>query len=259
MDIEVLPTDQNVEGWELLKLSSDDEDDDWEVISKDVHKDMHPTGHKLKDLKGPVRGLAFHHQKTNLLAAGGYGDKLKIYHIDRESGGYEIPLKDNSQNLFLQWNPWYPALLAATSDDGLTSIFDVRDRKPVTSLKHGPRKQVQWKPDVVYALALSSESSPIEIYDFRIPMLPTHTFGSAEGFRSISWSNSTHSSILTTDMNGALDIWNLNNKESADSAYCFSLRKSGDLEARWCQAEDVAVIASTSAVTLCKLKPPWKG
>ncbi|WVZ99798.1 hypothetical protein U9M48_045046 [Paspalum notatum var. saurae] len=217
--------------WQTVHGKSASEVEGWELVSKEQIKNMHHDtllshGSKgflleISDLTGPVLGLLFNNQFGNILAAAGKGDTLNLYHIDCHGTDLSRTYKfqddemSNAQVTFLEWHPRYSAILASTNDRGTTTVWDIRTKKAAMRAKQQPNEycsEVHWHPNHPTCFAVASNSNyelaPVKIWDANLFGNMLCEFGPRKGVNSLSWST-TNDLILTTDVDGIIDCWNV--------------------------------------------------
>ncbi|RLN04555.1 hypothetical protein C2845_PM13G05520 [Panicum miliaceum] len=112
--------------------------------------------------------------------------------------------------------------------------------------------EVHWNPcDPMLFVVASKDNykSPIKIWDVRNNQNVLYEFGNGKGVSSLSWSSS--GLITTTDVDGVIDCWKLDDNLIPVS---WSSSSSGFQEARWCQSG--ATLAAVSSHSLEVYKMP---
>ncbi|KAF2293722.1 hypothetical protein GH714_004326 [Hevea brasiliensis] len=128
------------------------------------------VGH-LSNHKGPVRGLEFNTFTPNLLASGADDGEICIWDLAAPSEPSHFPpLKGSGaaaqgEISYVSWNSKVQHILASTSLNGITVVWDLKKQKPVISVEDSVRRRcsvLQWHPDVATQLIIASDddSSP---------------------------------------------------------------------------------------------------
>ncbi|KAG1371097.1 protein transport protein SEC31 [Cocos nucifera] len=93
---------------------------------------------RLEKHTGPVRGLEFNTHSPNLLASGADEGELCIWDLAKPpEPNLFPPLKSvgsgsQTEVSFVSWNTKFQHILASTSYNGMTVVWDLRQQKPVT-------------------------------------------------------------------------------------------------------------------------------
>lgn len=213
--------------WEVLSEKDGFDADDWELLPIEPDKAVDCEGRKLllrlNNTSGNVFGLSFNNQYENILACGGDGENLSIYHVDCHTKTYQVAGEKSkefkSRITTLDWHPFYPTILATASDAATANIWDVRRGKVIYSCNQINQEctEIQWNPNNCTQFAVSSiglrGSSSVKIWDVRKHTEPLYKFG--EGVLSISWC-STPNVMLTTNVAGEVEYWRLNQTQSSN-------------------------------------------
>ncbi|THG04865.1 hypothetical protein TEA_010106 [Camellia sinensis var. sinensis] len=117
---------------------------------------------------------------------------------------------------FLSWNSKVQHILASTSYNGTTVIWDLKKQKPVISFSDSNRRRcsvLQWHPDVATQLIVASDddSSPsLRLWDMRNIMTPVREFvGHTKGVIAMSWCPSDSSYLLTCAKDNRTICWDI--------------------------------------------------
>ncbi|XP_021739326.1 LOW QUALITY PROTEIN: protein transport protein SEC31 homolog B-like [Chenopodium quinoa] len=176
---------------------------------------------QLTQHTGPVRGLEFSALQPNLLASGGDDGEICIWDLaSPNEPRHPPPLKGTgsaSQNeiSYLSWNVKVPIILASTSYNGLTVIWDLRKQKSVISFYSDSNRRrssvLQWHPEIATQLVVASDddSSPsLKLWDMRNTMSPVREFvGHTKGVISMAWSPSDSTYLLTCAKDNRTICW----------------------------------------------------
>ncbi|PKA62399.1 WD-40 repeat-containing protein MSI2 [Apostasia shenzhenica] len=190
-------SDGTIGVWNPLKLIGSDGDDDAFVARLEKHT-------------GPVRGLEFNPHEPKLLASGADEGELCIWDLENPPEPRLFPslrgVGSGAQTeiSFVSWNKKFQPILASTSHNGITVVWDLRQQKPVTSFSDSSRSRcsvLQWNPDVSTQLIVASDddSSPsLKVWDVRKTISPLREFvGHTKGVIAMSWCPYDSSFLLT--------------------------------------------------------------
>ncbi|CAL5084442.1 unnamed protein product [Urochloa decumbens] len=176
---------------------------------------------RLEKHTGPVCGLEFSELTPNRLASGAEQGELCIWDLKNpvEPGVYP-PLKQSvgssaqAEISCLSWNPKFQHILATTSSNGMTVVWDLRNQKPLTSFSDSVRRKssvLQWNPDMSTQLIVASDddSSPsLRVWDVRKTISPVREFvGHSKGVIAMSWCPYDSSFLLTCSKDNRTICW----------------------------------------------------
>ncbi|KAL7204560.1 hypothetical protein ACSBR2_017602 [Camellia fascicularis] len=177
---------------------------------------------QLSRHKGPVRGLEFNALSPNHLASGADEGEICIWDIANPTEPTHFPPLKGSGSAtqgeisFLSWNSKVQHILASTSYNGTTVVWDLRKQKPVISFSDSNRRRcsvLQWHPDVATQLIVASDddSSPaLRLWDMRNIMSPVREFvGHTKGVIAMSWCPSDSSYLLTCAKDNRTICWDI--------------------------------------------------
>ncbi|GMP61015.1 hypothetical protein CsSME_00023647 [Camellia sinensis var. sinensis] len=172
--------------------------------------------------RGPVRGLEFNALSPNHLASGADEGDICIWDIASPAEPTHFPPLKGSGSAtqgeisFLSWNSKVQHILASTSYNGTTVIWDLKKQKPVISFSDSNRRRcsvLQWHPDVATQLIVASDddSSPsLRLWDMRNIMTPVREFvGHTKGVIAMSWCPSDSSYLLTCAKDNRTICWDI--------------------------------------------------
>ncbi|XP_010938544.1 protein transport protein SEC31 homolog B isoform X1 [Elaeis guineensis] len=175
---------------------------------------------RLEKHTGPVRGLEFNTHSPNLLASGADEGELCIWDLaNPPEPNLFPPLKSvgsgsQTEVSFVSWNPKFQHILASTSYNGMTVVWDLRQQKPVTSFSDSNRRRcsvLQWNPDISTQLIIASDddSSPsLRVWDVRKTISPLREFiGHTKGVIAMSWCPYDSSFLLTCAKDNRTICW----------------------------------------------------
>ncbi|KAI3796461.1 hypothetical protein L1987_39132 [Smallanthus sonchifolius] len=181
---------------------------------------------QLSRHKGPVRGLEFSSLSPNHLASGAEEGEICIWDIAKPTEPTHFPPLKGSVSAkqgeisFLSWNRKVQPILASTSVNGTTVVWDLRKQKPIISFSDSVRRRcsvLQWHPDFATQLIVASDddSSPsLRIWDMRNTMSPLRELvGHNKGVVAMSWCPSDSSYLLTCAKDNRTICWDTNSAE----------------------------------------------
>ncbi|KAJ9563459.1 hypothetical protein OSB04_008619 [Centaurea solstitialis] len=181
---------------------------------------------QLSRHKGPVRGLEFSGLSPNHLASGAEEGEICIWDISKPSEPTHFPpLKGGAsakqgEISFLSWNRKVQPILASTSFNGTTVVWDLRKQKPIISFSDSVRRRcsvLQWHPDFATQLIVASDddSSPsLRIWDMRNTMSPLRELvGHSKGVVAMSWCPTDSSYLLTCAKDNRTICWDTTSAE----------------------------------------------
>ncbi|KVH88299.1 hypothetical protein Ccrd_024183 [Cynara cardunculus var. scolymus] len=121
---------------------------------------------------------------------------------------------------FLSWNKKVQPILASTSFNGTTVVWDLRKQKPIISFSDSVRRRcsvLQWHPDFATQLIVASDddSSPsLRIWDMRNTMSPLQELaGHTKGVVAMSWCPNDSSYLLTCAKDNRTICWDTGSAE----------------------------------------------
>ncbi|XP_043723401.1 protein transport protein SEC31 homolog B-like isoform X1 [Telopea speciosissima] len=181
---------------------------------------------RLNKHTGPVRGLEFGSISTNLLASGADEGEICIWDLANpvEPTHYP-PLKNvgsgaQGEVSYLSWNHKVQPILASTSYNGMTAVWDLRRQKPVINLSDSNRRRasvLQWNPDVATQLIVASDDDSLpslRLWDMRNSMSPLKEFvGHTRGVIAMSWCPSDSAYLLTCAKDNRNVCWDTSTGE----------------------------------------------
>ncbi|ONK67816.1 uncharacterized protein A4U43_C05F4080 [Asparagus officinalis] len=175
---------------------------------------------RLQKHTGPVRGLEFSALSPNLLASGADEGELCIWDLAKPpEPNLFRSLKSSGSGAqtevsFVSWNPKFQHILASTSYNGMTVVWDLKQQKPVTSFSDSTRRRcsvLQWNPDMSTQLIVASDddSSPsLRVWDVRKTISPLREFvGHTKGVIAMSWCPYDSSQLLTCAKDNRTICW----------------------------------------------------
>ncbi|PWA83548.1 transducin family protein / WD-40 repeat family protein [Artemisia annua] len=181
---------------------------------------------QLSRHKGPVRGLEFSGLSPNHLASGAEEGEICIWDIAKPTEPTHFPPLKGSASAkqteisFLSWNRKVQPILASTSVNGTTVVWDLRKQKPIISFSDSVRRRcsvLQWHPDFATQLIVASDddSSPsLRVWDMRNTMSPLRELvGHDKGVVAMSWCPSDSSYLLTCAKDNRTICWDTGSGE----------------------------------------------
>ncbi|KAK9056092.1 hypothetical protein SSX86_027180 [Deinandra increscens subsp. villosa] len=176
--------------------------------------------------KGPVRGLEFSSLSPNHLASGAEEGDICIWDITKPAEPTHFPpLKGSGSAIqgeisFLSWNKKVQPILASTSFNGTTVVWDLRKQKPIISFTDPDKRRcsvLQWHPDFATQLVVASDddnSPSLRIWDMRNTMSPLRELvGHTKGVVAMSWCPIDSSYLLTCAKDNRTICWDTNTAE----------------------------------------------
>ncbi|XP_072984092.1 protein transport protein SEC31 homolog B-like isoform X1 [Typha latifolia] len=203
--------DGSIGVWNPFKLVSS-EDQDGALVAR------------LEKHTGQVLGLEFSALSPNLLASGADEGELCIWDLANPTEPNLFPsLKSvgsgaQTEVSYVSWNPKFQHILASTSYNGMTVVWDLRQQKPVTSFSDRRRCSVlQWNPDISTQLIIASDddnSPSLRVWDVRKTISPLREFvGHTKGVIAMSWCPYDSSFLLTCAKDNRTICWDTLNGE----------------------------------------------
>ncbi|XP_060217414.1 protein transport protein SEC31 homolog B isoform X2 [Lycium barbarum] len=172
--------------------------------------------------KGPVRGLEFNGFTPNLLASGADEGEICIWDIANPAEPSHFPpLKGSGSSTqgeisYVSWNSKVQHILASTSLNGTTVVWDLKKQKPVISFTDSVRRRcsvLQWHPDVATQLIVASDedgSPALRLWDMRNVLSPVKEFvGHTKGVIAMSWCPLDSSYLLTCAKDNRTICWDV--------------------------------------------------
>ncbi|GFH27783.1 WD_REPEATS_REGION domain-containing protein, partial [Haematococcus lacustris] len=180
---------------------------------------------KMQKHTGAVKGLEFNTFSPNLLASGAADSDLCIWDL----------AKPATPSL-------YPALkhiLASSSTNGTTVVWDLKRQKPVISFRD-PNSQrrasvLQWNPEVATQLVVASDddrSPTLQMWDLRNSVSPLKEFvGHTKGVLGMAWSPHDSSLLLSSAKDNRNICWDVH---STDILCELPPSNNWNFDVQWC-------------------------
>ncbi|ONM25749.1 Protein transport protein SEC31 homolog B [Zea mays] len=175
---------------------------------------------RLEKHTGPVCGLEFSELTPNRLASGAEQGELCIWDLKNPVEPIVYPpLKSvgshaQAEISCLSWNPKFQHIVASTSSNGMTVVWDLRNQKPLTSFSDSNRRKcsvLQWNPDMSTQLIVASDddnSPSLRVWDVRKTISPVREFvGHSKGVIAMSWCPYDSSFLLTCSKDNRTICW----------------------------------------------------
>ncbi|KAL1142199.1 hypothetical protein V6Z11_A11G081600 [Gossypium hirsutum] len=150
----------------------------------------------------------------NLLASGADDGEICIWDLAAPALPTHFPPLKGSGSAtqgeisFLSWNSKVQHILASTSYNGTTVVWDLKKQKPVISFADSVRRRcsvLQWHPDVATNLLLHPM---MMLWDMRNIMSPVKEFlGHTKGVITMAWCPSDSSYLLTCAKDNHTICW----------------------------------------------------
>ncbi|OQR82602.1 hypothetical protein ACHHYP_15715 [Achlya hypogyna] len=199
----------------------------------DPSKMTNPATHAAAEVgkvarhKGPVNALQFnpHRDSSHLLASGGADGEVFIMSVDKLNappqvftpGGPGYVAQPGNEITCVAWNSQVSYILAAGSQSGSVTIWDLKQKKPWCELKDPQRGAVSciaWNPNegMHIITASSDDQRPVlRLWDLRsstsTPLAELH--GHTAGILSISWCPNDPGLVLSTAKDNRTLLWDL--------------------------------------------------
>eukprot|EP00732_Lithocolla_globosa_P000751 Lithocolla_globosa_v1_NODE_281_length_4678_cov_13.661043.p1 type:complete len:1073 gc:universal NODE_281_length_4678_cov_13.661043:1186-4404(+) len=167
--------------------------------------------------KGSVNALDFNPLQPNLLASGASDADIYIWDMTNPTapffpGNKSPKLADVS---CVAWNRQVAHILATCSPNGCTVIWDLKNKREVTSLVNGAGRQrctaVAWNPEVATQLITSSEDDlnpGLLVWDLRHARAPERVLnGHAAGVLGLSWCPQDPGLLLSCGKDSRTILW----------------------------------------------------
>jgi protein transport protein SEC31 len=181
---------------------------------------------------GPVfKSLAFNPKELHLLAGVGEDPNIYIWNLKdpKQISQSLVSLKTTEQRQIitnLSWNKLYESILATTTQNGSTTIWDIRKQQPLVNFKN-PNisyqkrySSIEWNPEITTQLSVAHEddSCPvIEIWDLRKTFEPFKILqsndGHTKGILSLAWCPDDSNFLISAGKDNRTIIWNPNTGE----------------------------------------------
>ncbi|KAL3622566.1 hypothetical protein CASFOL_033977 [Castilleja foliolosa] len=188
------------------------------MICSDTSENAFVTN--LSRHKGPVRGLEFNALSPIFIASGADDGEVCIWDVTNPSEPTHFPPLKGSGSAtqgeisFVSWNSKVQHILASTSFNGTTVVWDLKKQKPVISFSDSVRRRcsvLQWHPDVATQLIVASDednSPSLRLWDMRNTMTPVKEFfGHTKGVIAMSWCPIDSSYLLTCAKDNRTICW----------------------------------------------------
>ena len=177
---------------------------------------------KMQKHTGPVRGLEFNGFSPNLLASGAEDGELCIWDLNAPAtpslypplkGGSGAP--DTGEVSYLAWNNKVQHILASSSLNGTTVVWDLKRQRPVISFTDPNSRRrcsaLQWNPEVATQLIVASDddrSPTLQVWDLRNSISPAREFhGHSKGVLAMAWSKADSGLLLTCGKDNRTLCW----------------------------------------------------
>jgi protein transport protein SEC31 len=177
---------------------------------------------KLAKHQGAVRGLDFNSFSPNLLASGAEDGELCIWDLANPTKPSLYPaLKSNAggptagEVSYLAWNHKVQHILASSSLNGSTVVWDLKRQRPVISFTDPNSRRrcsaLQWNPEVATQLIVASDddrSCSLQVWDLRNSISPAREFvAHSKGVLAMAWNLQDPSLLLTCGKDNRTLCW----------------------------------------------------
>ncbi|CAH2036931.1 unnamed protein product [Thlaspi arvense] len=204
----------------------------WNPLSliRSEHNESAHVRHLSKH-KGPVRALEFNVISINQLASGADDGTVCIWDLANPSEPSQFLKGTGSftqgEISSVSWNREFQHVLASTSYNGTSVIWDVNNEKVITGFKNsesnntvkGPIRcsVLQWDPDNCNQIMVASDedsSLTVKLLDIRYPQSPVRTFvGHQRGVTAMECCPSDSLYLLTCARDNRTICWNTKTSE----------------------------------------------
>tara|TARA_Y100001954_G_scaffold207869_1_gene231743 strand:+ start:555 stop:4292 length:3738 start_codon:yes stop_codon:yes gene_type:complete len=177
---------------------------------------------KLAKHQGAVRGLDFNSFSPNLLASGAEDGELCIWDLASPTKPSLYPaLKSTTggptagEVSYLGWNHKVQHILASSSLNGTTVVWDLKRQRPVISFTDPNSRRrcsaLQWNPEVATQLIVASDddrSCSLQVWDLRNSISPAREFvAHSKGVLAMAWNLQDPSLLLTCGKDNRTLCW----------------------------------------------------
>ncbi|KAK3253493.1 hypothetical protein CYMTET_37261 [Cymbomonas tetramitiformis] len=202
------------------------------IVGTDVGSDAGDANvliSKLEKHTGAVKGLDFNPFNPNLLASGAADGELSIWDLANPGAPSLYPaLKSGGgaansagEVTCLSWNRKVQHILASTSANGTTVVWDLKRQRPVISFTDPNLKRrcsaIQWNPEVATQLIVASDddrSPTLQVWDLRNAVSPQRELSChTAGVLSMAWCPSDTSLLLSCAKDNRTLCWDTNSGE----------------------------------------------
>ncbi|KAL0485209.1 COPII adaptor coat protein SEC31 [Acrasis kona] len=171
-----------------------------------------------------IRGLEFN-PSTPVLASAGEDSQLYIWNMKNPEQPTTVSLGGRNPHQdqlisHLAWNRIFEYILATTSYNGTSVIWDLKAKKfimPLNSAHKARYSSVAWNPEEATQLVLACEDDNrpvVELWDLRNAYEPVKTFeGHTRGVLSVSWCPDDSNLLISAGRDHRSIIWNPNSGE----------------------------------------------
>ena len=170
--------------------------------------------------KTPAHCLEINALKPNLIASG--GSEVYIQNIEKDPSKPEVfspgspNYHEGSSVSSVSWNRHVPYILASSSQNGLTVVWDLRNKNPIFNISEadkGNRSLIaSWNPEISCQLAVIYDNDKypeVQIWDLRHPQGPMASLPSrSKGLHKMDWYSRDPSLIMTAGRDNKTYLWN---------------------------------------------------
>ena len=171
----------------------------------------------------PVSCLEFNPQKTSLLGTGGCDGTVQVVNIDRPNSpdvfhNVTTTKHASTEVLCISWNRKVQHILATASNQGLTVVWDLKNKKEVISFKDPSNRSrcsaLSWNPDIPTQLlvAYNDDANPcIQLWDMRNCSYPFKEFQQhSRGVTAASYCDHDSNLIVSSGRDNRTICWSIN-------------------------------------------------
>ena len=169
-----------------------------------------------------VSCMEFNPQKSSLLGTGGCDGTVQVVNIERPTHpdvfhNVTTTKHTNSEVVCLAWNRKVQHILATASNQGLTVVWDLKNKKEVISFKDPANRSrcsaLSWNPDIPTQLmvAYNDDTSPcVQLWDMRNCNYPFREFQEhSRGVTAASYCDHDSNLIISSARDNRTFCWSL--------------------------------------------------
>jgi len=179
----------------------------------------------LNQHEGPIRALSFNKLKQGVIASGGEDGNVFIWNLASPDKPICINVEGKNPHKGhlisnLSWNNLYYNILATTSHQGLTSIWDFKNKKSIAQFTNPNSREkrryssIAWNPEnpTQLVVGVEDDSTPvIELWDLKRGYEPVKELkGHSKGVLSLSWCPDDSNLLISSGKDSQVLIWNPN-------------------------------------------------
>lgn len=210
--------------------------------------------------KGPVKGLEFN-SAMNVLASAATDGDIFIWDLNNLSKPYTPGNKSSRLEdvTSLAWNKQVPHIMATGSNNGMTVVWDLKNRREVLQLSNPNGRKVvtsiAWNPDNATQIltATDDDQNPgIMAWDLRNAHAPERVlFGHTKGIMSMAWCPRDSDMLFSCAKDNRTILWNPHYGQIIGE---FAPSRNWSFDVQWSPKNpELVAIASFDSVKVCGL------